>query len=201
MSKVKDITGMKFNQLTVVGLNRIERTTNNRTRALFDCVCDCGTSVTLVGTLVSRGKTKSCGCRKISAVISRNTKHSHSQRSGRTRIYSIWSGMINRCKSHKNYYGRGISVCKRWENFENFLLDMGDCPDGFSIERVDNNSGYSPENCVWADRKTQNSNTRRTRFFLHEGQMMCMKDYARATGVNYHTFASRVYKQEISNGA
>jgi hypothetical protein len=84
------------------------------------------------------------------------------------REYESWSGAKKRCTNpntvgYKNYGGRGISMCERWFNsFENFFADMGICPDNFSIERVNNDGNYEPSNCIWADRKTQANNTRRS---------------------------------------
>ena len=84
--------------------------------------------------------------------------------------YNSWQSMRSRCfreedVAYPNYGGRGITVCERWrDDFDAFLEDMGTKPEGFSIERVDNDRGYEPENCIWADRKTQNSNTRRNHF-------------------------------------
>src|SRR5690606_2812880 len=103
------------------------------------------------------GKTKSCGCLRIETNISKGTTHGHSG----TRTYQAWLNMKSRCSnkkniSYENYGGRGISICDRWLNsFENFLEDMGECPDNLTLERMDVNGNYEPNNCIWEDYSQQ----------------------------------------------
>lgn len=109
---------------------------------------------------------------------------------------AAWAAMKHRCFNpndigYHRYGGRGITVCERWMTFENFLADMGTRPDGLSLERKDNNLGYSPDNCCWATRRTQNSNQRRTVRFTHEGRTMPMKHWARELGIHYDTVKLR----------
>lgn len=105
--------------------------------------------------------------------------------------------MLARCRNPKlpcahNYALRGINVCAEWANFAAFLRDMGECPDGMSIDRKDNNKGYYPDNCRWATREEQNRNTRRTLKFTFGGVEKCLKDWAKETGVAYETVRSRL---------
>ena len=128
----------------------------------------------------------------------------HLMRRGRTRsrgsppsgAYRSWRAMKTRCNNSKNanhqrYGARGIAICPRWTLFSNFLADMGERPPGMSLERKDNELGYSPENCRWATKAEQNCNQRRTVRFTHEGRTMAMKEWARKLGIHYDTVKGR----------
>ena len=117
----------------------------------------------------------------------------------KTRTYNIWCAMKQRCnykksKSYKDYGGRGISICERWENsFDNFLEDMGYCPAGCSIDRIDNNGDYEPGNCRWATRKEQGRNTSRNVFIDFNGEKKTISEVAEAIGMNYRTLYYRIF--------
>lgn len=152
-----DLTGKKFGRLTALSV--IGR---HQSRALlWKCRCDCGVVVEVPSNKLKLGHTRSCGCLQLDGVSTLNLTHGMSH----TPTYSTWLAMWARCTNpralnYPNYGGRGISVCRRWESFENFFTDMGEKPEGLSIERVDNDAGYNPKNCIWADRLTQNRNQR-----------------------------------------
>lgn len=112
------------------------------------------------------------------------TAHNRTHGMARTLIYATWRAMRARCANPKNgsfadYGARGITVCERWQKFENFLADMGMPGPGMTLERKDNSLGYSPENCVWAPRSVQNRNTRRNLFITYQGRTQILTDWTR----------------------
>lgn len=114
-----------------------------------------------------------------------------------TRAYYTWSAMIQRCcnkcnPGYKNYGGRGITVCQRWRQFANFYADMGDPPPGFSLERRDNDRGYSSRNCCWATRKEQNRNTRRSHKLKLADEVLTVAELAERSGMDYSTLSARL---------
>jgi hypothetical protein len=166
----KSFIGKKFGLLLV--LRDAENKSDDR-RVIVRC--DCGIEkIVFLGTIL-RGAVKSCGtfsCKKkiygppILPDIHYTYRHGHaSKKIGSSRTYASWYNMKSRCKNpkatgYKYYGGRGISVCDRWLNFENFLDDMGKRPEGKSIDRIDVNGNYEPSNCRWADAQLQNKNKR-----------------------------------------
>jgi hypothetical protein len=122
------------------------------------------------------------------------------RKDGRTHsaTWSHWRAMKSRCmnpatKSYPDYGGRGIRVCEQWINsFETFLADMGECPEGMTIDREDHNGDYTPANCRWATRKQQNRNSRRNRFLTLNGETLCAGEWAERTGIGYRTIINRM---------
>lgn len=165
-----DETGNRHGRLTVLGLG----TSPNR-EIYWLCQCDCGSQVTVRGSSLRRGTTRSCGClqREVSSrvLVSLHeaglwTTHGHTRGRRKSRTYRSWASMIARVTNPSNdrfqdYGGRGITVCNRWRAFENFLDDMGERPDGMSLDRIDNDGNYEPGNCRWATPRQQQRNSRR----------------------------------------
>lgn len=152
----KDMTGQKIGRLTF-----IKEVKKNGKGGYWECLCDCGTITVTTGTLIRIGHTTSCGCYKWEQILAAVSSHGQSSNP----IYFLWNTMHARCynentNSYPNYGGRGIGVCERWHHFPNFYADMGDRPAGLSLERVDVNKDYSPENCVWDTYSNQAYNQR-----------------------------------------
>lgn len=193
--KTKQEAGNRYGKLTV--LSRAGSTGN---KAAWLCRCDCGTELVVTGdTLRSHGRT-SCGCWRGESAINRFTKHGHSNGGGvrrESKTYKPWQEMWARCTrvnhpSYENYGGRGISVCKEWRDFSNFLSDMGERPAGTSLDRVNGELGYSPENCRWSDRLTQNRNRRGNIFITINGETKCVSEWAAVYGIKYMTLYNRI---------
>ena len=191
MSNLIDITGKQFGRLTVI--SRVEN--NKFGQVMWDCVCTCGKRTTVSGGHLKIGQTKSCGC--LQKELLSKAKKIHGQTGNKT--YKSWSGMRERCynpnnKIYKYYGGRGITICKRWDKFENFYSDMGDRPERMSIERTNNNKGYSPDNCKWATQKEQVRNTRSNQLIRYHGKTQCMSAWAEELGIAYKTLWARLQK-------
>lgn len=186
--KPHELQGKTFNRLTVLSLTS-DKTKSGELKWL--CVCSCGNQIVLPSTNIKSGKTKSCGCLAKELAKTRLTKHGQS----RTREYDAWHHMKIRCldktyPQYKDYGGRGISICERWLDFENFLEDMGKCPDGYFIDRINNNGNYEPSNCRWVDRATNNNNRRNS----VKVNGMSITDMALELGVSRDVMKSRLQR-------
>ena len=116
---------------------------------------------------------------------------------GGTPTYLVWKGLRNRCNNpndvgYKNYGGRGITYCERWEDYENFVQDMGNKPDGMSIDRIDVDGNYCKENCRWATRKQQNNNKRNSLNVTYNNQTLNLSEWAQLLKINYNTLYCRL---------
>lgn len=176
----KLLDGQRFDRLIVLSLQGRDK----RGAYLWLCQCDCGNTTCATTGRLNFGHTRSCGCLQRERASQAKFKHGLSN----SRLQIVWSGMKARCyypphKQFSDYGGRGITVCERWRNsFVNFFADMGECPKGMSIERIDNNGNYEPGNCRWATQREQCANTRRTRNLTFRGETMCVSAWARRLG-------------------
>ena len=179
--RAPSLVGQKFGRLLVIE----ECVKNRRTRLI--CLCDCGKTheVARYDAIRTDGKqARSCGCYQKDAASKANTTHGKSSgyKKRRGRTYNSWAAMKQRCqysnhKQYKDYGGRGVVVCERWQSFELFLEDMGECPPGHSIDRIDNNGNYEPVNCRWATAREQKINSSTTRFITLSGERMSLTDW------------------------
>jgi len=136
-----------------------------------------------------------CSC----ASVKRATTHNKTG----SKIYAIWNSMIQRCNNskqapYKDYGGRGIKICKRWHTFKNFYDDMGNPPKGTSLDRINNNKGYYPENCRWATLTEQNNNKRNTVFVKYKGKITPISILARQYNINTNVLNSRIFRYKWS---
>lgn len=186
--------GKKFGRLTVL----CEAGLVGKKIMQWKCKCDCGNFCTPRGSSLRSGKAVSCGCFQRENQVKVATKHGEAKRNQKTKEYHAWSSMKQRCSRTKwtyfKYYGgRGIKVCSRWESsFETFLSDMGRCPDGMTLERIDVNGDYEPGNCEWASRKAQSNNRRNNRRIDFNGQTKTLTQWAIALGLKPVTLHTRL---------
>lgn len=176
----KDLTGVRFGLLVA---------TKYLGGSRWLCVCDCGGTSTPTSGALGIGNSASCGCRKRAVLGESTTKHGMVG----SPEYEIWASIKQRCtnprsKRYKDYGSRGITLCDRWlESFENFYADMGPRPEGLTLDRIDNDKGYSPDNCRWVSYAEQNLNKRNT--IRIDG--VPLRAIAKAKGCSYHTLYYR----------
>lgn len=196
--KGEDLTGRKFGRWNVISfLSSIDG------KASWNCRCDCGTESVVRSNGLKSGGTKSCGCYRVESARSHQTKHGHKTRTVQTRTYKSWCGMKERClvktnKRYEDYAGRGITICDRWiHSFENFLEDMGECPEGLTLHRVDNDGNYELGNCIWADAVIQANSRRSSRFEIAFGKRQTLAEWARESGIPYYRLVWRTNRHGI----
>ncbi len=189
---IKDLTGKKFGRLTVEGYDHSAR----HGQTYWRCRCECGGLKIVRASHLKTGNVTSCGC-----VHPRRT-HGGSK----SRLYAIWNGMKGRCLNSNNpefarYGGRGITICDLWRDsfwaFQSWAIANG-YADGLSIDRVDNNGNYCPENCRWATAREQANNTRKTRLLTYNGETHSVSEWARILGVGQSTLNMRLNKYKWS---
>ncbi len=198
--KYEDLTGMKFGKLTVLKQGERKILKSGQRQIRWICKCECGNTISTSSALLKNGKSKSCGCGQKEAARIANTKHGMYK----DRIYKIFKQMHVRCEkeysaAYKNYGGRGIKVCDEWsgengfQNFVKWAFENG-YEDTLSIDRIDNNGNYSPENCRWANSYVQSNNTRKNVNITWNGETHSLSVWGRIkpNGLAYDTLRSRL---------
>lgn len=199
--RVIDLTGQRFGRLTVLEYAGSNKSGN----ALWLCHCDCGNKIIANNKLLRNGNTKSCGCLR----QFREQPHKKTHGMSHTRFYSTWTGIKDRCFNVKSmhypdYGGRGISMFPAWINdfvaFYNYIstLENFGC-EGYTLDRIDNNKGYEPNNLRWADAKTQSNNRRNVRLIEYEGELLTISQAAEKSGISRKTLSDRIFKQGDSS--
>ena len=202
MSKWIDMTGKRYGRLLVVGYAG----NSKRGIALWKCVCDCGRKTVVYGTSLRSGRTLSCGCLQREVSSKRHIKYMGGTTINhgmcKTRIYKIWINMKSRCNNPKatfySYYGgRGIKVCTEWnDSFDSFYkwsIEMG-YNDSLTIDRIDNNGDYCPNNCRWATTDEQANNKSTSHYVEYGGQKHTIAQWAKITGFRQGTIYQRLFR-------
>lgn len=189
MGRFHDLTGQRFGQLLVI--ERAEdKTTGLKPKVMWRCRCDCGKETVVWGSSLTQGTTVSCGCKKI--------KHGYANKE---RLYQTWKNMRRRCydpsnKRYAQYGGRGIKICPEWDDyavFRSWAMSNG-YRDDLTIDRIDVNGDYCPENCRWSTTTEQMNNMTRNRIISFCGKSMTMSEWARELGISYSTMNHRVQR-------
>jgi hypothetical protein len=188
------LPGQRFGQLVVLAEAPRRRFPSGGTSAQFLCRCDCGKEVEVLRYNLVGGNSKTCGCSRY--------RHGHA-RKARSKEYRAWSAMMHRCGNPANphwasYGGRGIKVCSRWHDFALFLKDMGPAPDGhrISLDRIDVDGPYSPENCRWATPRQQANNRTNNRRVMYEGEWLTIAEASRRAAIDRGTLWDRVVRKQ-----
>lgn len=191
---LKDMAGKRIGILAV-----IQRAENRGKSVYWLCRCDCGVVKEMAASALRSGITVSCGChrRKVAAENARKLSLSHGK--SRTLLYRVWQSFRDRCnnpgaQAYEHYGARGISVCPEWEDFiafEAWAFSSG-YKAGLTLDRIDNDKGYGPENCRWATMAQQNNNKRTNHFLTHNGKTKTISEWSRETGLKIPTIHSRL---------
>lgn len=189
MGKLKNLLGQKFGKWTV-----IKRLENDKfKRANWLCKCDCGKERKVIGSDLLSGKSTSCGCSR--------RKEKTIEEMSRDRIRRIWTAMRQRCENpnstaYKNYGGRGITVCQEWQEFIPFYnwAIVNGYNDTLTIERIDVNNIYCPNNCTWISKSEQGENTRKVNKLTYKGETHSLRQWGKITKLSVNTIKDRLDK-------
>lgn len=198
MTIKSNLTGQTFTRLTALKEAEpyVSPNTGRKSRKYL-CQCSCGNQTTVKVSHLKNSAIKSCGCLRDETASKKWYKHGHTTNKQTSNTYYSWKAMKSRCDNHndkqyKYYGGRGITYETRWSKFENFLADMGEAPQGLTIERIDVNSDYCKPNCVWTTDKQQANNTRRNVFITFNRKTQTIAQWADELNMKYVTVQARL---------
>lgn len=190
--RIENLSGKRFGRLTAISIKP-----TNKWGVHWLCECDCGNFVVVLASHLKSGHTKSCGCWLKESSHKVNLTHGMAT----SRIYTLWRAMKQRCTNpsvynYCDYGGRGISVCDEWLTFENFYswAMKNGYSDELSIDRINNDAGYSPENCRWVDAKTQANNRRSNKVIEYNNERHTLSEWSSITGIKAGTLNARLQK-------
>lgn len=193
----QDLTGRRYGRWTVVRFHGTGPSYNDR----WWCRCDCGTEKSVGASNLRSGDSRSCGCRKREVTIRRSTKHGDAKAGSEARLYRIWQHMRRRCTTLTNqdyprYGGRGISICAEWDEYESFRAwaRANGYTSNLSLDRVDNDGPYSPENCRWADRLTQARNRSTARLLTYRDETLSVAEWADRLNLDANIVRNRLHR-------
>ncbi len=187
---VTDFTNHRFGRFVVLR-DAPPRTSGGVVHRRVICKCDCGTEKETWLHSLKSGDIRSCGCFAREESGRRNRTHGKSK----SATYEVWHAMLKRARGtsdRSRYYDRGIRVCDRWQSFENFLADMGERPEGLSIDRIDNDGIYEPSNCRWATNLQQSWNRQHTRYVVINGEKKAVAELAHHAGIDVRAVRGRL---------
>ena len=190
MARIKDLTNNRYGNLIVLKMND-ERGPHNK--VMCTCRCDCGNEIIVMSNSLQQGKVVSCGCK------AKNVSHNMSS----TRLYRIWNSMKSRCanpnrKDYHMYGGRGVTFCDEWNDFIPFYewATSAGYADDLTLERIDVNGNYEPDNCKWITSTEQASNKTTTPYVLYNDNYITLKQLSEEIGINYQTLFGRYKRGE-----
>lgn len=178
------LEGERFGKLVVIG-----RAESRPGRAIWNCLCDCGGTKQVASAHLTNGMVRSCGCLV--------KTHGYASGGKVSKVYRVWDSMVRRClnprhKAYRRYGGRGIKVCERWLTFSNFIADMGEPSPGLTLDRINNDGGYEPDNCRWTTRSVQCRNSSNAHLLTHNGQTKTIIEWSLEKGWPHHVIGCRI---------
>lgn len=196
MGRLIDEIDNRYGRLVVIKKAKIKP----KSHARWICKCDCGTIKEVNGRYLREGKIKSCGCHKRDQTIKRNTKHGKSK----SKLYNVWCTIKQRCNNPKSefyhrYGGRGIKVCDEWNDYKPFYFwaIKNGYDESLTIDRIDNDGNYEPNNCRWATIKQQSNNRSNNNVLTINGEELNITQISKKYGISRQTIYRRYYKQNL----